>query len=57
MILFMIHAGVTDRRDRGLEKPWGSTGRHALILNEPEQLRGAVETGFARKGEAGASRQ
>jgi hypothetical protein len=38
----MIHAGVTDRRDRGLGKPWGSTGRHAIILNEPEQLRGPL---------------
>ena len=42
MIRFMINEGVTDRRDRGLQKPWGSTGRHVRILNEPEQLRGPV---------------
>lgn len=40
MIPFMINEGATDRRDRGLGKPWGSTGRHAIVLNEPEQLRG-----------------
>ena len=33
---------VIDRRDRGLQRPWGSEGRHVYILNKPEQLRGPL---------------
>jgi hypothetical protein len=56
MIRFMINEGVTDRRDRGLQKPWG-TGRHAIVLNEPEQLRGPLSPHHARMAnkEAGMS--
>ena len=53
MIPVMIHEGVTDRRDRGLKKPWGSMGRHAIVLNEPEQLRGPAEPASARMGQQG----
>jgi len=49
MISFMINDGVTDRRDRGLENPWESTGRHAIILNEPEQLRGQLAWDLLRQ--------
>ena len=54
MIPVMIHEGVTDRRDRSLKQPWGSMGRHAIVLNEPEQLRGLLRPplqGWANKEE------
>ena len=58
MIPVMIHEGVTDRRDRGLKKPWGSMGRRAIVLHEPEQLRGLLSPhlqGWANK-EGGMSK-
>ena len=33
---------VTDRRSRGLQRPWDSAGRHVYIRNKPEQLRGPL---------------
>jgi len=42
MIQRIINLGMIDRRDRGLQRPWGSEGRHALLRNEPEQLRGGA---------------
>src|SRR5437773_11069514 len=50
MIQLIINPGMTDRRDRGLQRPWGSEGRHALLRNEPEQLRGPVSPYQARPG-------
>jgi len=36
--------GVIDRSSRGRLRPRSSRGRHAFILNEPEQLRGPLSS-------------
>jgi hypothetical protein len=53
MIQRIINLGMIDRRDRGLQRPWGSEGRHALLRNEPEQLRGRLSLYHARLGHQG----
>jgi len=53
MIERIINLGMIDRRDRGLQRPWGSEGRHALLRNEPEQLRGRLSPYHARLGHQG----
>ncbi len=53
MIQLIINPGMIDRRDRGLQRPWGSEGRHALLRNEPEQLRGPLSPYHARPGHQG----
>src|SRR6476646_9402753 len=53
MIQLIINPGMIDRRDRGLQRPWGSEGRHALLRNEPEQLRGRLSPYHARLGHQG----
>jgi hypothetical protein len=42
MIPLSINQGMADRRSRGPQRPGDSEGRHALLLNEPEQLRGPL---------------
>ena len=49
----IINPGTIDRRYRGLQRPWGSEGRHALLWNEPEQLRGRLSPYHARPGHQG----
>jgi hypothetical protein len=53
MLQLIINPGMRDRRDRGLQRPWGSEGRHALPRNEPEQLRGPLSPYHARPGHQG----
>jgi predicted homoserine dehydrogenase-like protein len=53
MLQLIINLGMIDRRDRGLQRPWGSEGRHALLRNEPEQLRGLLSPHHARLGHQG----
>mgnify|MGYP006170992667 CR=1 FL=1 len=38
----IINPGMIDRRCRGPLRPGDSQGRHALLRNEPEQLRGPL---------------
>lgn len=44
----LIKPGIIDRRDRGLQRPWGSEGGHVLPRNKPEQLRGPLSPYHAR---------
>lgn len=53
MIERIINLGMIDRRDQGFHRPWGSAGRHALLRNKPEQLRGPVSPYHARLGYQG----
>ena len=60
MIQRIINLGLIDRRDRGLQRPWGSENRHALLRNEPEQLRGRLSRimqGWATKEDVMTSTQ
>ena len=42
MLRLIINPDMIDRRDRGLHRPWGSAGRHALLRNKLEQVRGPL---------------
>jgi hypothetical protein len=53
MIQHIINRGMIDRRSRGPWRPWDSQGRHALLLNKPEQLRGLRSPYHARLGYQG----
>jgi hypothetical protein len=53
MIYLHINQGMTDRRSRGPQRPGDSQDRHALLLNEPEQLRGPLSPYHARLGHQG----
>jgi len=49
----IINRGMIDRRSQGPWRPWGSQGRHVLLLNEPEQLREPLSPYHARLGHQG----
>ena len=53
MIRLIINPGMIDRRVRGPWRPSDSQGRHALLLHEPEQLRGPLSPYHARLGHQG----
>ena len=53
MIQLVINPGMIDRRSRGPLRPCASQGRHALLRNEPEQLRGPLSPYHARPGHQG----
>ena len=53
MIQLIINPGMIDRRSRGPLRPCASQGRHALLRNEPEQLRGPLSPYHARPGHQG----
>ena len=53
IIQHIINRGMIDRRSRGPSRPWDSQGRHALLLNEPEQLHGPRSPHAARLGHQG----
>ena len=57
MIHLRINQGMTDRRSRGPQRPGDSQGRHALLLNEPEQLRGPLSPYHARLGHQGGYKE